>query len=212
MSVFKKIIEDYLKSVKEGETPNVDDLDALIDAEVPKVVVPKETYLQVKKTADEERATHKTTLADLQAKVDAGSDTAKLLEEAQAKVTQYEADAKQAKADADFTELATKLGVNNPRIIKLALQGNGVDLTTTDPELLEVKINGLKEDKDLATFFNKEDDDNGAGAGATPNGSTPNGAAGFTVLDNGIKSNTPTDKDAVSAQMAAAFGLKQNTK
>lgn len=208
MSVFKKIIADYLANLADGAEPNSEELDALIDAEVPKVVVPKETYLQVKKAADDERAEHKTALEGLQKQVDEGSEAADALKEAQAKVEQYEKDAAAAKADDAFKQTAEKLGVTNPRIIKLALQGNGVDLQTIDPELLEVKINGLKDDKDLAGFFkaadddeDEEDDEKGG-----KNGSIPNG---FKVKDNGLKGNKKTEEDAITANIASAFGLKQ---
>lgn len=210
MSQFKKIIENYLANLADGTAPDANALDALLDAEEPKVYVPKETFIQVKKAADDERAEHKKALDGLQKQVDEGSEASEALKEAQAKVEKYEKDAAAAKADDAFKQTAEKLGVTNPRIIKLALQGNGVDLETIDPELLEVKINGLKDDKDLAGFFkgagdddeeDEEDDEKGG-----KNGSIPNG---FKVNDNGLKGNKKTENDAITANIAAAFGLKQ---
>lgn len=211
MSFAKKIIENYLANLAEGTAPDAAALDALIDEEVPKAVVPKETYLQAKKAADDERAEHKKALDDMQKKVDEGSEAAEALKEAQEKVEKYEKDAAAAKADDAFKQTAEKLGVTNPRIIKLALQGNGVDLQTIDPELLEVKINGLKDDKDLAGFFKAEDDDEDEedeeDDKGTNNGSIPNG---FKVKDNGLKGKgKQAEKDAVEAAFSSAFGLKQ---
>lgn len=210
MSFAKKIIENYLANLAEGTAPDAAALDALIDEEVPKQVVPKETYLQLKKSQDDERADHKKALDDLQKQVDEGSDAAELLKTAQGKVAEYEAKAAQDKADAEFTKTAEKLGVVNPRIIKLALQGNGVDLESIDPELLEVKINGLKDDKDLAGFFKAADDDDDEedeeDDKGGKNGSIPNG---FKVRDNGLKGNKKTEADAITAAFDSAFGFKQ---
>lgn len=204
MSFAKSIIEKYLANLAEGTQPDAAELDALIDAEQPKQVVPKQTYLdEVKKAND-----LKDTIKDLKEQVEDGSKAAETVKELQAKIDENEKAAAKAKAESDFAVTAEKHGVTNARIIRLALQDKGVDLETIDPELLAVKIDGLKTDEDFKGFFKSDDEDDEE----TEKGNDPkagaNGAAGFKPIDNGIKGKgKKAEADAIAERINRGFGL-----
>lgn len=202
MSFAKSIIEKYLSGLAEGAAPDADELDALIDEEQPKHVVPKQKYLDAQSTIKQNAAD----ITTLQSQVEEGSEAAKTIEQLQADIAERDRKDAKAAADARFNEAAKKFGATNARLVKLALIEDGVNLEEVDEDVLELKIEKIKADEDFKSLFAADDEDEDE----QPNNvSEATGTKGYRVLDNGIKGtkgNKAKEEDAIASRLAAAMG------
>lgn len=203
MSFAKSIIEKYLSGLAEGTAPDVDALDALIEEEQPKHVVPKQKYLDAQATIKQNAAD----ITTLESQVEEGSEAAKTIEQLKADIAERDKKDAKAAADARFEAAASKHGATNARLVKLALIEDGVNLQDIDEELLDLKIEKIKGDADFASLFKADDEDEDE---EHQTSSETTGTNGYRVVDNGIKGtkagNKAKEQDALASQLAAAMG------
>lgn len=206
MTVFKAVIQKVIDSLGEGEAITVDAIDAAIETAMPLHVVPKQKLLDSQETVRTYKENNKT----LSEQVEAGSNAAKTIKELEDKLaSQEQAEAKRIKDEA-IAGVFADAGVKNQKLVKFALTEQGIDLDTIDSDNLKFKVEQLKSDEDLKTAFNVEKDEDEEDEEDDKAGSKTKGANnGYKVIDNGIKSKGKKDTDAVTEQIANAFGLKQ---